>query len=178
MHFPHKFLFIPALAITLLSGCNRAKQQTPSTQSVAKEGPLVDQMTVTTQVQSHGLPAGVTIPVVTLEIFDSETVRSQFLVARIEEDVKGPDGLVALPAGTAALVVVREVLRLGTKVQTILGLNRVEIAGKTYSANGGGKDLATLILEEDAAKGIGHRSVHLERLSRVVFKLDTPLQLK
>lgn len=113
-----------------------------------------------------------------LETFDSDMVEpGQFSQAVIADDVKDKEGRLSVPADSRALLIVRNVGKTGSVSHLILGLNRITIADKSYVLADGGKDLGVLNMEEDAARGAAHRSVHLPRRSRLTFKVEEPVQL-
>lgn len=128
---------------------------------------------------ASSLPAGTPIGISLTEVLDSETHYTQpFLIASTAADVKDPKGALAIPANSHALLVIRDIEKKAGISRIVLGLNRVDSAGKTFKTADGTKDMAVLALEDDSAKGIGHRSVHLEKNSLITFKLESEVQLR
>jgi hypothetical protein len=95
----------------------------------------------------------------------------------VESDVNGADGRLAIPAGSRVAVIVRESNKKNSISTLRLGLYGINIGGRQYVMSDGAKDSATLLLTEDAGKGAGHSSVHVEYGASLTFKLDAPVQL-
>ena len=133
----------------------------------------------TAPVKSGTLAAGTSVLVETLEFFDSDNPDSaRFLLGSVLDDLHGPDGKLAVPAGSGALLVVRSLGKQGSHSLVIFGLNKIDAGAKSYRLGDGAKDMATLRIDEDSVQGPGHRDVHLSKQSRLVFKLDTSVQAR
>ena len=126
---------------------------------------------------SKSIAAGTPIEVELGEVVDSGAVfEPRYVLGTVLDDVKGADGRLAIPAESAALMIVRDAAKNGTISKLVLGLNRLQVAGKTVRSEN--KDLALLTLQDDSAGGDFHRSVHLYKQSRVTFKLETAIPLR
>jgi hypothetical protein len=121
--------------------------------------------------------AGTPIEIEMGEALDSGAlVDTRFVLGKVASDVKGPDGRLAIPARASALMVVHEAGKNGNISRVVLGLNRVEVAGRVFRANELSRDIALVTLEENAADGAAHRTVHLNRQSRLTFKTENAIQ--
>jgi len=130
-------------------------------------------------VKTHSLSAGTRIDVEASEAFDSDMdLEYGFLFGTVVDDVSGQDGQLAIPANSKALLAIRVNARQGNLTRVILGLNRIDAAGKFYRAGKGAKDLATLTFDEDSSRGPGHRSVHITGSTPLSFRLDGPIQVE
>ena len=128
---------------------------------------------------SKMLASGTNIPVQFTYILDSsETVAGQYMYSVVDEDVKGSDGRLAIPAGSTVTLVVRESGRRGAVSRVRVGLLSAYIAGKAYNLSKGDIDVAALDFTEDAGQGPGHASVHIERGTRLAFKLTSAVPLQ
>ena len=166
------------VACLLLLGCGHdsstgvtpAPAATPAAADPAPrpaEGPL-----------STTLAAGTVITVNFTYLFDSSSTEpGQYMYSVIDEDVKGADGRVALPAGATVTMVVRESGRKGAISHVKIGLYAAYIGGRSYPFSDGDSDAASLSFTEDAGQGSAHSSVHIERGTRLPFKLSTAVQL-
>lgn len=113
-----------------------------------------------------------------LSVIDSSVNFPGFLTGAIDADVMGADGQLAIPAGSSVAIAVRQGGRTGALSTLQLGLYSINIGGNQYSLSNGVKDAATLSLTEDAGKGPGHSSVHVEYGEQLAFKLEAPVQLR
>ena len=150
----------------------------PSASPVKLPDPVPDPGSLHETSRSAALPAGTVVPVEIGEVIDSETVGTAiFFIARVADNVAGPDGGVAIPAEASALIVVRTSERTGPQIRMTLGLNRIGFGDKSYKAENGTKDVATLRFEDDASKAGGHRSIHLQKGTLLKFKLAETVNL-
>jgi len=101
-----------------------------------------------------------------------------YVMGIVESDVSGADGRLAIPAGSHAAIIVRQSSRFGAISTLHLGLYTINVTGHQYSLSNGAKDAAALLLTEDAGKGPGHSSVHIQYGDHLAFKLETPVQLR
>ncbi len=127
---------------------------------------------------SNSLAAGTRVPVELSALVDSSFTGRDLVGARVTEDVKGPDGRTAIPAGSSVTLIIREANRKGPISVVVLGLYSVFIAGRQFSLSTGQTDAATLSFSDDAGKGPGHSAVHLNYGYPLTFKLDTAVQLR
>lgn len=127
---------------------------------------------------SAGVAAGAVIPVSLKTVIDSADTKQGFTWGRISGDVKGPDGRVAIPEGSRATVIIRRIGRLGAKSVVDIGLYSVNIQGRQFPFSDGRRDFANLSFTDDAGKGGGHNSIHLDYNYPLEFKLDTAVQLR
>lgn len=100
---------------------------------------------------SRELPAGAEITVRTNEAIQSETATSgRTYSAVIDRDVMGTGGTVAIPRGSAAALVVREVESGGTtgSPNVALALQSVSVGGRTYL-------ISSEDLEQSSHTGLG-----------------------
>jgi hypothetical protein len=130
------------------------------------------------QPESHSLAAGTVLPVRLISVIDSSAPFAGFAVAVITDNVNGTDGHVAIPAKSQLAIAVRDARRTGPISTLRLGAYSINIAGRQYQLSNGATDAATLVFTEDAGKGDGHSSVHLQYGTELAFKLDKPLQLR
>jgi hypothetical protein len=156
------------------TGASKGATTAPQTSNAGQPSP-----SSATSASSTSLAAGTPVEVALVEVFDTDTsIYTQFLVGHVAADVKGSDGGIAIPAGSATLLLNRGIGRAGTHSIAEIGLNRIEVGGKTFKTADGVKDIAVLHLDEDSTKGVGHRSVHLEKNSTITFKLSENVQLR
>jgi hypothetical protein len=124
------------------------------------------------------LPTGTVIPIELGEVVDSDNpFGSMFLIATVYQDINGPDGGIAIRGGTPALLMVRSARKEGSHSLMTVALHSLQTSPKPILV-GDKKDIATIVFDEDSAKGMAHRSVHLERTSLLTFTLEGPLSLK
>lgn len=170
------------LCATACSRSTKGSENTgasPGSPAVNLREAVTDPGTLRRTSHSPTLPAGTTIPVELEEVIDSEAVGStMFFIARVADNVVGPDGGVAIPAEASALIVIRTSERQGTQIRMALGLNRIGFGDKAYKAENGLKDIATLQFEDDVAKAEGHRTIHLQTRTLLNFKLTDPVGLQ
>jgi len=149
------------------------------TQTAAPAPVATEASPVASVATSRSIGAGAPVEVEISEVFDSDTsIYTQFIMAHTVLDVRGSDGGVAVPAGSSVLLVNRGIGRDGKRSLADIGLNRIDVAGKTFKTADGVKDLAVAHFEEDSSKGAGHRSIHLEKASRITFKTSEAVQLR
>ncbi len=117
------------------------------------------------------------MPIRSISVIDSSVMFPGYVMGVVDSDVNGVDGRLAIPAGSHAAIIVRQSSRIGAISTLQLGLYSVNVAGHQYPLSNGIKDSSTLVLTEDAGKGSGHSSVHIEYDERLSFKLETPVQL-
>jgi len=119
------------------------------------------------------LAAGATVKVETADVVDSDNANlGDFIPVIVVEDVLGPDGSVVVPAYSTGIVAVLDVGRGNGVSSLALGLYQLTIGDQSRLLNHGTKNLGMLIFRENASKGVGHRSVHLERRSVLKFQLS------
>ena len=125
------------------------------------------------------LAAGTIIGIELTDVVDSDMLGDNlFVMGTVGDPVTGPDGLVAIPESSIALLVIRDAERVGTHTRLQLALNRIQVGERTLKNRNGAKDLSLLTFDEDAAQGMGHRTVHLQRRAYLKFKLEAPLPLR
>jgi len=128
---------------------------------------------------SAAIPAGAKIVVENDEVIDSGVTTAGAMVSgTIAFDVKGNDGRLAIPQGSAAVIWVLSGGRVAATSHVSLALYQVTINDKSYILRAGSKHLAVLDLSEDAAQGAGHRNVHLMRRSLLNFNLTDAIELR
>jgi hypothetical protein len=128
---------------------------------------------------SPTIAAGTTISVELKSFLDSSTiVRGEFVWGRVPDDVKGPDGRTAMPAGSTVTMVCRDAGRKGGISSVTLGLWSVNILGQQYPLSDGHNDSAALTLTDDMVKGPGHAAVHLSYGYQLDFRLQTAVHLR
>jgi len=99
----------------------------------------------------EGLPTGTELTVRTAEVIDSSTaVVDQTFSAIVERDIRGESDHVIVPAGSHAVLVVREISSGGTtgSPDMVLDLQSMTVGGRRYL-------VSTTDLREDAGTGIG-----------------------
>jgi hypothetical protein len=96
----------------------------------------------------------------------------------VSGDVKGAGGRIAIPAGSAATIVIRQMGKTGPRSTVELGLYSVNILGRQYALSNGRTAAATVRFSEDAGKGPTHSSVHLQYGYGLDFRLDSTVQLR
>ncbi len=124
------------------------------------------------------LAAGTPITVSLGSLVDSAVTRPGFIGGSVTDDVKGLEGRTAIPAGSPTTIYVRASKRTGPISEVRMGLYAVNVAGHEYSLSTGAREPANLVFTEDAQKGFVHNVVHLQYGSRVVFRLEVPVQLR
>lgn len=128
--------------------------------------------------EARSLAAGALVRIELSEVIDSGTESTvHYVNAQVSENVAGPDGGVAIPGGSIALVVMRDVGFKSTRPYLVLGLNRILVGDRTIKSENGVKDIATLTFGDDVAPGPGNRSIHLQYRSVLNFKLEAPVKL-
>jgi hypothetical protein len=178
-----KSLLLTLAASVLMSSCSdKPKQAAPAAAAAGPVAPVMpaeQSAPALAKAESRVVPVGAALNIRILDAVDSElTGRGRFIPAVFDDDVMGSDGHLAIPAGTHAVVVVRDIGREGAISRATLGVFSIEIDGHSHRFSEGVKDAATLKLTEDAALGASHRSVHLEADSRLSFKVEAPLDLR
>ncbi len=126
----------------------------------------------------RGLSAGTVIPVQLQAVIDSSVTGPSFSGGIVPTDVNGPQGRVAIPAGSPVVMAIRLIGRKGPISKIVLGLYAIVISGHEYPLSNGSKDPATLTFTEDAGEGLAHGAVHLQYGARLDFKLDTPVRFR
>jgi hypothetical protein len=149
---------------------DRGLAQPPHLEDSATQNPGV-------RPQSSSLAAGTMVNVRSISVIDSSVSFRGYVMGIVESDVNGTDGRVAIPAGSHVAVIVRESSRKNSISTLQLGLYSINIGGHQYVMSDGVKDSATLLLTEDAGRGPGHTSVHVEYGASLAFKLAEPVQL-
>src|SRR5262249_1765458 len=110
-------LLIATASLVFLGACGSQKPETAA--SAPKSAPpavAAEPVAPATPVSDPGVPAkkpvskrlasGTTIPIVLLEAIDSDVpYQMPFITGRVDEDVKGADGGLAIPSGSRALMV-------------------------------------------------------------------------
>lgn len=128
---------------------------------------------------STNIAAGTVIPIAFTYMLDSAvTGRDQLMYSNTDEDVKGIDGRVAIPAGSTVTMIVRESSKKGPISRVEVGLYGVNIGGRVFSLSNGGTDSASLTFTADAGQGPAYTSVHIERGTRMLFKLNRAVELR
>jgi hypothetical protein len=100
------------------------------------------------------------------------------MYSNTDEDVKGADGRTAIPAGSTVTMVVREASKKGPISRVEVGLYAVFIGGRAFNLSDGNTDAASLTFTADAGEGPGHTTVHIERGTRLAFKLSRAVELR
>ena len=95
----------------------------------------------------------------------------------VESDVEGADGRLAIPAESRVALIVRQSGKQNSISTLQLGLYSINIGGRQYVTSNGAVDCSTILLTEDAGRGPGHSSVHIQYGEHLAFKLDMPVQL-
>jgi hypothetical protein len=171
---------LPYALLQVLSGCS----QTKSTPAAVAALPLsmidrTERPSSLSSATSTTLAAGTPVQIELAEMVDSDIEQEgSFVVARIISDVNGPDGNLAIPAGSNALLAIRYCRKVGNLSRLTLGLNRIAVAGRIFKSGEGGKDLATQLFEDDSTQGVHHHSIHLDRHSSIAYKLENAVQLR
>jgi hypothetical protein len=183
LHFRRPW-FLVLTCLALLSGCDQRNKSDVSRFAAAPAAPretasIPVAANPSVRPEARSLAAGTKIGISISEVLDSESVYFQpFLSSTVADDVRNEKGVLAIPANSHALLVIRGNEKIGTVSKMVLGLNRIDASGNTFKSADGTKDLATIVLQEDSSKGLGHRSVHLEKNSVLPFKLDSDVQVR
>jgi hypothetical protein len=150
---------------------DRGLAQPPHLEDTAPQTPPV-------RPQSTSLAAGTAVPVQSISVIDSSVRVPGYVMGVVDSDVNGADGRLAIPAGSHVAIIVRQSNKNNSISTLQLGLYSININGHQYVMSNGAKDAATLVLTEDAGRGAGHSSVHVQYGEHLEFKLDTPVQLR
>jgi hypothetical protein len=134
--------------------------------------------TPTVRPQSSSLAAGAVVPIRSISVIDSSVRFPGYVMGIVDSNVNGADGKLAIPAGSHVAIIVRQANKNNSISTLQLGLYSINIGGHQYVVSNGAKDAATLLLTEDAGRGAGHSSVHIQYGEHLEFKLDTPVQLR
>jgi hypothetical protein len=132
---------------------------------------------VAVRPQTNNIAAGTVVPVRSISVIDSSERFPGYVLGIVESDVKGADGRLAIPADSRVALIVRQSNKKNAISTLQLGLYSINIGGRQYVTSNGAVDSSTLLLTEDAGRGPGHSSVHIQYGQHLAFKLDTPLQL-
>jgi hypothetical protein len=127
---------------------------------------------------SHNLAAATVVTVEIASVVDSSISRQALVRGTVTDDVKGPDGRVAVPAGSPATIIIRQIGKKGSISMIDLGLYAISVAGEEHPLGNGQSDPASVSFREDAGKGPGHTTVHLQYGTRLRFKLRRPVHLR
>jgi len=127
---------------------------------------------------SHGIAAGTVIEVRLRSFIDSSFTRPGFVGGTVETDVKGSDGGLAIPAGSAVTIYLRLLSQKGPISRVEMGLYAIHIGTHEFSLTSGSTDAASLVFTDDAGKGASHSSVHVPYGTILQFKLDRAVQLQ
>jgi hypothetical protein len=170
-------------ACVMLCACGHGKPvDSVSSDKADHSGPAAEPAADAAPIRipdSSGLAAGGTITLQLREVLDSDTPsREPFVLAKVPEDILGADGRLAFPAGSHALLVVRESGKLNAISEIILALYSISAGGRQIRFVEGVKDLARATFSENGADGPTHRNVHLAEDTRISFKLESALSLK
>ena len=126
-----------------------ATANTPSAQD--RSGNFRNGSTPSSSRRLEVLPSGTQLTVRTSEAIDSSTaVINQTFAAIVEHDIRGEADTVVIPAGSHAVLVVRDVSSGGTtgSPDIILDMQSMTVAGRRYL-------VSTSDLKKDSATGIG-----------------------
>ena len=171
-----------SLCAVFLAGCgSKTQPASPVLDRGLAQPPHLEDTAPKTPVgkpESRSLAAGTVLLVRSLSVVDSSVNFPGFLPGAVDADVMGADGLLAIPSGSSVAIAVRQTGRTGAISTLRLGLYSINIGGNQYPLSNGVKDAATLSLAEDAGKGPGHSSVHIEYGEQLEFKLEAPVQLR
>lgn len=178
-------LRIPALlacafVMQFLGACGKTGATRAASTPVVGSSPLPDldnQRSVAAPSEgSVRVAAGSSVEVEIAWTLDSDgESEGEFKIANMVADVKGTDGGVAITANSHVVLIVREASKSGVHSRLVLGLQSISAGSKSFRSDDS-SDMATLVLEEDGSRGASHRSVHLEKQSRIIFKLLRPIQ--
>jgi hypothetical protein len=117
------------------------------------------------------------VPVSLKTVLDTSFLSVRFAVGEVISDVKGPDGKVALPAGSTVTIAVRESGKTGARSELNVSIYSVNVLGRQYSFSDGRTEAARLQFTDDAGKGSTHTAVHLQYNCELDFRLDRPVSL-
>lgn len=122
---------------------------------------------------------GTSIGVEISDVIDSDTaVSGLFVHGRVVADVRGRDGKIVIPARSSGVVAVLAAVKNNGTSSVSLALYQLTIGEQSYLLNRGTKQLARLEFTEEAASGLGHRSVHLESHSVLTFMVSEKIVFK
>src|SRR5579862_7132850 len=119
---------------------------------------------------SNTIPAGATIPVRLNETLDSDaSVTGTFVTGTAAEDIPGPNGKLAVAAGSPVLMVVTTSGKVGQESRLGLLIYSVTAGGKQHRIATTTDGSARFELTHDSGDNL-HRTVHVEGKSIINFK--------
>lgn len=125
----------------------------------------------------YALAAGTAIEVELSDVIDSDNSGGgSFAHVTVVEDVKDSAGKIVIPAWSNGVITILNTGKTGGQSYLALALYQLTIGDVSQTLNLGPKMRATLEFREDASQGVGHRSVHLEKRTRLKFKLSDPIE--
>ena len=177
------FIMVAAAIMMAGSGCSKGEKHSearpdnfvaPSTDSL-KQTPAPQLPTT----ESRRLAPG-TIRVRVLQAVDSDTPLPQdsFVLAWVEEDVKGADSRLAIPAGANALLVPLVLSKNRDVSQIQLSLFSVELGGRQYHLEGQGLHPAIATVTVDSDRTPENKTSHITEGSILDFVLQKPAELR
>jgi hypothetical protein len=171
-----------AVLVCGLAGCQSGRKTTqalPDKTGLAAESttrPANFQLFAQARPPSHLIAAGTPIPVRLQSTIDSSDPDIGYPVGITDAPVMGADGKLAIPAGSAVTLAIREANKRGGISVLKLGLYSINIAGLGCLMSDGRTEAARLDYTEDAGRGAAHMTVHLDYGSVVEFRLERSAQ--
>lgn len=168
------------LTLVVCAGCGSVqKAETQADDSPKAPTLSVDSSapTIPAGSLSQTVAAGAVLKLKLRGVVDSVGTRPTFAQADVTDDVLGPDGKTAIPAGSVAILAIRQIGRKGPISQIDLGLYGLIVGGRQIGTTNGESDAASISFSEDAGKGTLHTSVHLYSGYRFELKLDHAINL-
>jgi hypothetical protein len=103
---------------------------------------------------------------------------NSFIRGSIEEDVKGADSRLAIPAGAKALVSPLLFSKNRDVSQIQLGLYSVDLGGRQYHLVGDGLNPAIATVTVDSDRTPENKSAHINEGAILDFTLQKPAELR
>jgi hypothetical protein len=164
------------VAAVALSGCRNPASGGSSApvESQAAAPDAAQNLPVTGAATSHSIAVGTIVPIDNNDVIDTGVVEPGVLyTGKVDRDVVGSDGGIAIPARTNAVMIVRDV-NVGGVPQLVLGLYTIGVGGLQHRLANGKPDVATLTYLSDSRKG----QIHLQSHSLLNFRLDRAVDLR
>jgi hypothetical protein len=172
-------LILLALLAFGFANCGKTKKEADTRRAQLFPNPVDEPATPPAPpAGAYAVAAGTPVEVEIADILDSDESPIGFFVhANIVENVMGPNGKVAIPAGSSCVILVRDSGKKGGSSFLNIALYQITVEGRSYLMVHGVKHLATLDFKEDSSGGVGHRNVHFESRSRLRFTLSEAVTL-
>ncbi len=113
-----------------------------------------------------------------MTVLDTNFPSARFAVGSVASDVKGSDGRIALPAGSAVTLAVRDMKKTGAISILNISIYTVNVLGKQIGFSDGRTEAAQLTFTEDAGQGSTHTAVHLQYGQVLDFKTNRGVQIQ